>query len=110
MRPFHSPLVLLVAGLALAACGGFDAGNPYRVRPGEAPDTNPTEPPPGEGAGEDDNKTTTTDEGSDAGGDANAVVTTDPDASTTTTPKPNAFTGAPAFVATAGATTRIAQH
>lgn len=106
MRPSRSPLVLLVGSLVLAACGGFDAGNPYRVRPGEAPDTNATEPPPGEGEGEGsaDGSNETPD-----GGDTNTIVPSDPDASTPP-PKPTVFTGAPAYAATAGPTTRIAQH
>ena len=105
MRPFHSPLGLLVASLALAACGGFDAGNPYRVRPGEAPDTNATEPAPGEGPGEDgDPQSNETPDGG-----SQTVVPSTPDASTPP-PKANAFTNAPAYAATAGPTTRIAAH
>lgn len=111
MRSFHSPLALLVAGLAVAACGGFDAGNPYRVRPGEAPDTNATEPlPPGEtGGGNDENETTGEEEGD---GGTNTIVPASSDSGTTTPPpaKPNAFTGAPAYAATAGPATRIAAH
>lgn len=106
MRPFHSPLILITAGLALAACGGFDAGNPYRVRPGEAPDMNATEPAPG--AEDEDDGAPGSSEGPDGGG-SNTVVPSDPDASTPP-PKPTAFTGAPAYAATAGPTTRIAQH
>jgi cytochrome c553 len=107
MRPFHSPLVLLLAGLAAAACGGFDAGNPYRVRPGEAPDMNATEPPPGEdGSGREDETSTT--EGPDAG--TEDVVPSPQDASEPPPATPTIFTGAPAYAATTGPATRIAAH
>jgi hypothetical protein len=104
MRPFHSPLLLLA--LALAACGGFDAGNPYRVRPGEAPDLNATEPTPGSD-GDDDREDASA---GDPDGGTSTIVPADPDASTPPPAKPGAFTGAAAYAATAGPTTRIAAH
>jgi hypothetical protein len=106
MRPYHS-LGLLAVSLALAACGGFDAGNPYRVRPGEAPDMSATEPAPGEGPGNGEGSPS---EETPDGGEPNTVVPGDPDASMPPPATPTAFTGAPAYTATAGATTRIAQH
>jgi hypothetical protein len=108
MRPFHSPLGLLVVSLALAACGGFDAGNPYRVRPGEAPDTNvnATEPTPGVDDGDDGDSTNASPDGG-----PNTVAPSDPDASKAPPPaQTTIFTGAPAYAATAGPTTRIAAH
>lgn len=104
MRPVHSPLGLLVVSLALAACGGFDAGNPYHMRGTQGPDTNATEPPPGEEEGDMTPGAETPDAGSPT------VVPTDPDASTPPPPKPTPFTGAPAYAGTAGPTTRIAAH
>lgn len=103
MRPIHSPLVLLA--LALAACGGFDAGNPYRVRASEAPDTNATEPPPGQDDDGDDPPSA-----GETDGGAQTIVPSGTDAGTAPPPKPTAFTDAPAYAATAGPTTRIAAH
>lgn len=104
MRANRSPLVLLGAGLALAACGGFDAGNPYRVRASEG-STNATEPTPGGGDGDDDPRTN---DASDGG--PQTIVPPSEDSGTTTSPKPTAFSNASAYVATTGPVTRKPQH
>lgn len=103
MRPFHSPLVLLA--LAVAACGGFDAGNPYRVRASEAPDTDATEPP----LGQDETGDSPRDD-DDTDGRTQTVAPPAEDGGVTPPAKTTAFTGAPAYVATTGPTTRIAAH
>jgi hypothetical protein len=84
---------------ATAACETYDPGNPLRTRPVTVND--PNEPAP-DGANTDDDDD---DNGSDG-------TTTTPPTFVPPAPTPNngVFKDAPAYVATAGATTRKAQH
>jgi hypothetical protein len=78
------------------------------VRPGEAPDLSATEPAPGSAT--DDGGAGGDGDGDDEDGGTPTVVPTGDGGTTPAPAKPNAFTGAPAYAATAGATTRIAAH
>jgi cytochrome c553 len=102
MRPLRS--LLLAASLAVSACGGFDAGDPYHMRPRET--VSDTDPSP---SSEEQAADAGTHDDEDASTDQQPAPGPAPD-SGTLTPKPDAFTGAAAYAATTGATTIQTQH
>jgi len=95
VRPVCSLLFVFVA-----ACGGFDAGDPYHMRPRQS--VGETSPAPED---EGDHVDAT-----DAGSDAPESITQPTPDSGPPPPAPDAFTGAAAYTATTGATTRQTQH
>lgn len=101
-------LLSFALAASLAACGGFDAGTPYRTRPIEAVDE--TEPEAAVDPADDGDASSPSIAGDDGDDDTGRAPDPDPTPSGDAGASAGAFSGADAYSATLGPTARQGGH